>query len=177
MLSREYLREHADRLPRRAEKPRRDRSTSSASSSSTPSAAARSPQVEQLEDAAQRRVAGDRHAQEEQAGRHRADRGHEARRRRDQDARRAPRADRRRAAQPRALLPERPARIRPRRSRRDAQPRRAHLGREAVLRLHAESALGPRRGARHPRLRSRREDHRRAFLDPLRRGARSSTAR
>ena len=58
------------------------------------------------------------------------------------------------------------------RHRRVRQPRRAHVGRAAPVRLHAAGALGPRPGARHPRLRARRQDRGRAVHGPHgRRGA------
>ena len=55
----------------------------------------------------------------------------------------------------------------PARHRRVRQPRRAHVGRAAPVRLRAPGALGPRPGARHPRLRARRQDRGRAIHGPL----------
>ena len=49
-------------------------------------------------------------------------------------------------------------------------------GDAAGVRLRAEGALGPRRGARHPRLRARREDLRRALLRLVGAGARLERA-
>ena len=54
--------------------------------------------------------------------------------------------------------------------------RRAHGRRGAAVRLHAAAALGPRPGARHHRLRARREDLRLALLRAERRG-RAAAAR
>ena len=169
MLSREYLRENADHY-RKALKNRGatvdiDRFLELDAERRRTIAHGRG-----AEESAQCRVAGDRAAQEEQAGRDFADRSDETRRRRHQEARRAPRLHRGRAQEPRALLPERPARIGPGRRRRDREPRRAHVGREAEVQLRAEGSLGHRRIPRHPRLRSRREDHRRSIHSAVRHG-------
>ena len=56
--------------------------------------------------------------------------------------------------------PEPSRRRRADRRRRERQPRRARGGRAARLRLRAAHALGPRHGARHPRLRARGEARR-----------------
>ncbi len=53
------------------------------------------------------------------------------------------------------------------RHRRVREPRRAHVGRAAPVRLRAPGALGPRPGARHPRLRARRQDRGCAIHGPL----------
>ena len=72
---------------------------------------------------------------------------------------------------------QRPAGLGSARHRRVRQPRRAHLGRAAPVRLRAAGALGPRPGARHPRLRARRQDRGRAVHGPRGRRARGSPAR
>ena len=73
----------------------------------------------------------------------------------------------RRAAQRRAE----PARCeRSRRNRRGAQPRRAHVGHAARVRVRAQAALGTRRSARDLRLRARGEDLGQPLRDPARSG-------
>ena len=67
----------------------------------------------------------------------------------------------------RAGIPNVPQDVGAARQGRDGQPRRAHAGATPrAVRLRAAGALGPRARARHPRLRARRQDRRRALHGP-----------
>ena len=147
MLSREYLREHTDDYRRALE----NRGATVDLERFVALDADRRRTIAQVEalkaqkNAASQEIATLKKNKQDASG---ADRGHEARRRRDQGARRPPGADRGRAESARALLPQRPARIRSHRPRRVGQSRGAASGAtKPSFDFHAEGALGPRRSS------------------------------